>query len=127
MKHWWLVLAGLLLVMAAGAASALAEDRTEAYAGGCCGAADDTGWFIDAVADTNPTQLQKAFAKLEADPEAKDLLATPEASLLRKVVETKKLPEIEVEEFRRLVNSPKMFKLLRAVFGLINVQRTLTT
>jgi hypothetical protein len=91
-----------------------------------CGASAE-GWFIAALRDTDPAKLKAALGKLDADPEAKDLLATGEAGTIRKIIETGKLPDLSLKGFHDLSVSPNTVRLMRAIYGLLAVQRTLTT
>lgn len=99
--------------------------RDEAVAAGCCGRAD--GWLFRALEAVDRADLLQAFTDLEKHEGAKALLDTPEATTIRKIVATGKLPEVSLEEWRKLERSPRTRRLLRALFGELRIERLLTS
>lgn len=140
MKRGLLVTAVLSLLLALGAAGAAAAEgqpapstnapapkaADQASGRGCCGGPQD-GWLVTALANADLDQLKAAFARLDTDADAKALLATPEAVTIRKIVETGKLPEVSLEDWRKLEQSRETSKLLRALSGALRLRRILTT
>lgn len=140
MKRGFLVTAMLLLLVALGSAGVVAADQQAAPAatpaqssdaegyrgGGCCGGPRD-GWLLSALENADLDQLRAAFDRLDADADAKALLATPEAVTIRRIVETGKLPELSLEDWRKLERSAHTAKLIRALRAVLRVQRILTT
>ena len=145
MKRALLMTVVLLFLLGAGSLAAIAEDKPQTAPppaaaeapqsaeddgsyGGCCGAAEpEDGWLIEALANADLAKVKAAFARLDSDPDAKALLATPEAATIRRIVETGNLPEISLEDWRKLEQSDNTARLIRALDGLLSVQRILTT
>lgn len=137
MKRGLLAMAAVLVLLAGATLVVSAEDEVvsatadapQSYAaapGGCCGGAAE-GWLIEALAGVDQDELKAALGKLDNDPEAKSLLASKEGVTLRKIIETGRLPDLSLEEYRKLEQSPRTLRLLRALYGLVRVQGILKT
>ncbi|MGE5554416.1 MAG: hypothetical protein ACM3XZ_10990 [Betaproteobacteria bacterium] len=130
-RIYWIVLgtvvlaAGILMGGAALAAPGPRGAAADRYSG-CCGGVND-GWLLGALQSVDREELQRAFGDLEKKEDAQVLMNSQEAVTIRKIVETGKIPEMSLEDFRKLEQSPRTIKLLRALFGLVRVDRYLTT
>ncbi len=131
-RTFWIILStvvlavGGLLAGTAVAAPAPPRPAVNAEYAGCCGTSED-GWLLDALQSVDREEFLRAFADLEKKEDARTLLGSQEAVTIRKIVETGKLPEMSLEDLRKLDQSPRTIKLLRALFGLVRVDRYLAT